>query len=248
MAAVEGFAGPLQWVCAGRALHIKGAQLRKARNGFANSSAVCSAVPLARNIASGVFNCEILVQARQCEYTTSIFFGVCEAAGRARRIGLGTHAMYASACGVWSINCATGGLWGAGVRNEHAVGEPVEAGDRLGWVLDTHAGTLRFMRNGSPFGPGFDTLPLGVPLLPFVELYGQGEAVELCGGVSWTPRPGSTLVFPWRPLQNGCECQAQRWRATRAPIRALSVRPAARASVREEEEGRKGHRHRLMDI
>jgi len=214
----EGFAGPLEWSCVGRALRVHGVgpTLVKARNGFADGAAVCRA-ELRPDVASGVFNWEVIVLERQHEYATSVFVGVC-AAARARDVGRSTHALYAnSGAGCWTINCATGGLWGGGARNAHAAG-PVRAGDRLGWVLDTHRRTLRFFLNGSAHGPGFECVcdgggggGGGGALLPFVELYGEGESVELCGGVSWAPAPGSTLVFPWRPTQGGsCECQARR--------------------------------------
>ena len=85
---------------------------------FADGAAVCRA-ELRPDVASGVFNWEVIVLERQHEYATSVFVGVC-AAARARDVGRSTHALYAnSGAGCWTINCATGGLWGGGARNAH---------------------------------------------------------------------------------------------------------------------------------
>jgi len=76
----------------------------------------------------------------------------------------------------WFIMCASGSLFGHGKNWDDAAG-PIPTGSRLTLRLNSKAGTLRFLLNGKPHGPGHSTLAGPVKLC--VSMGSGNSAVRL---------------------------------------------------------------------
>ena len=66
-----------------------------------------------------------------------------------------------------------GGKWNADVQEDL-----IQQGDRIGCLLDLCAGSLRFYRNGAPYGLGFPAGSMAGPLVRAVELRSAGDSVN----------------------------------------------------------------------
>ena len=78
------------------------------------------------------------------------------------------------------MQCSDGTLWGSGHRGDGAAGAVKDA--NLTLRLDAGAGTLRFLLDGVPHGPGFDNVHGPVRL--FAQLGWKGNAVRLLSEAS----------------------------------------------------------------
>jgi hypothetical protein len=86
----------------------------------------------------------------------------------------------ASEADAWLMQCMDGTLWGSGHGGDGAAGAVKDA--NLTLRLDAGAGTLRFLLDGVPHGPGFDNVRGPVRL--FAQLGWEGNAVRLLSEAS----------------------------------------------------------------
>lgn len=81
----------------------------------------------------------------------------------------------------WYLRTHDGNTYGSNVENEDAAkkGKLFVPGDRVGLRLDCNDGSLRFYRNGEPFGDQFPPGSITSPVVRAVELKCQGQSVTL---------------------------------------------------------------------
>lgn len=102
----------------------------------------------------------------------SVFVGLCAARKRVSATDKPIH----SDSDVWMISCGDGCLHGHGVWASDRPG-PMPPGARLTLRYDPSKGTLLFVVNGRPHGPGFKGVGGSVKIC--VEMYKKGAAVRL---------------------------------------------------------------------
>jgi serine/threonine protein kinase len=102
----------------------------------------------------------------------SVFVGLCAARKRVSATDKPIH----SDSDVWMISCGDGCLHGHGVWASDRPG-PMPPGARLTLRYDPSKGTLLFVVNGRPHGPGFKGVGGSVKIC--VEMYMKGAAVRL---------------------------------------------------------------------
>eukprot|EP00435_Cladocopium_sp_Y103_P047671 s1184_g14.t1 len=81
----------------------------------------------------------------------------------------------------WYLRTHDGNIYGSNLENEDVAkkGKLFVAGDRVGLRLDCNDGSLRFYRNGEPFGDQFPPGSITSPVVRAVELKCQGQSVTL---------------------------------------------------------------------
>ena len=81
----------------------------------------------------------------------------------------------------WLMRVDDGGLRGNGKawRDGQKEAGPLGKGDRLRVVVDHDEGSVGFLLNGKPHGPGFGKGSLSGPVVPAVNMYYKGQGVRL---------------------------------------------------------------------
>ena len=81
----------------------------------------------------------------------------------------------------WYLRTHDGSLYGGGIDNEDVAkkGKFFVVGDWAGLRLDCNDGSLRFYRNGEPFGGQFPAGTVTLPVVRAVELKCTGQSVTL---------------------------------------------------------------------
>ena len=69
----------------------------------------------------------------------------------------------------WLMDMNGGSLWGNGKYKSDKAG-PLSKGDRLRVVVDHDEGSVGFLVNGKPHGPGFGAGSLSGPVVPAVQM------------------------------------------------------------------------------
>jgi hypothetical protein len=78
----------------------------------------------------------------------------------------------------WSMDAASGALYGNGKQNDDRAGSYVQA-DRVGVLLDLGDGSLRFFKNGVHHGPGYAAGSVTGPVVAAVQMCTYNTSVRL---------------------------------------------------------------------